>query len=70
MILLFFTLIALLIYYVWKRRNLLHLASKLKGPSGYPIIGSAYKFLDPLRKYDNMILYHTLKIKIQKILKF
>lgn len=46
MILLIFILISFFIYYIWQRRNLLRLAQKLKGPIGYPIIGSAYKFLN------------------------
>lgn len=33
-------------YYYWKRRRLIYLASKLKGLNGYPVIGSALKFLD------------------------
>lgn len=51
MILLFFTFIFFLVYYVWKRRNLLRLASKIKGPIGYPVIGSAYRFLNAASKY-------------------
>lgn len=46
MILLLFLLITFSICYLWKRRNLLSLANKIKGLNGYPIIGSAYKFLD------------------------
>lgn len=46
MILLLFLSITVLIYYLWQRRNLLRLANKLKGLTGYPIIGSAYKFFD------------------------
>lgn len=43
--------ITLFIYYIWQRRNLLRLAYKIKGPSGYPIIGSAYKFFNADSKF-------------------
>lgn len=53
MILPFFILLAFFLYYLWQRRNLLRLAYKLKGYRGYPIIGSAYKFLNPDSKFLN-----------------
>lgn len=46
MILLLFFLASFFLYYIWQRRNLLRLAHKLKGLSGYPIFGSALKFLN------------------------
>lgn len=46
-----FVLISFFLYYLWQRRNLLRLAHKLKGLHGYPIVGSAYKFLNADRKF-------------------
>lgn len=46
MILLLFVLASFFLYYIWQRRNLLRLAHKLKGLNGYPIVGSALKFLN------------------------
>lgn len=51
MLLFIFVLTSFLVYYLWKRRNLLFLAHKLKGLRGYPIVGSAYKFLSADRKF-------------------
>lgn len=56
MILVLCIFVACLLYYLWQRRNLLRLARKLKGLRGYPIIGSAYKFLDANRKCDSIAL--------------
>lgn len=51
MILLCIVLAGLIAYYYWERRKLIYLASKINGPYGYPIIGSAYKFLNSLREH-------------------
>lgn len=50
MILIFIVLACLIVYYYWERRKLIYFASKMKGLNGYPIIGSAHKFLNPNRE--------------------
>lgn len=37
--------------YMWPRRRLYQLSWQLPGPSGYPVIGSAYFFLDATSKF-------------------
>lgn len=51
MFLLVFVLFALFGYYIWQRRHLLRLAYKLNGPTGYPLVGSAYRFFDAYRRF-------------------
>lgn len=46
MILLGIIAAALVFYYYWSRRKWLWYASQMKGIRGYPVIGSAYKFLN------------------------
>lgn len=36
-----------LAHHYWTRRRMIYFAYKLNGPNGLPIIGSAYKLLNP-----------------------
>ncbi|XP_031617885.1 probable cytochrome P450 313a4 [Contarinia nasturtii] len=58
MILLIFVLFSFSLYYLWQRRHLLWLAHKLKGYTGYPIIGSAYLFLSADKILDVINDFH------------
>lgn len=70
MILVLLIFSSLLLYYLWQRRHLLRLAAKLKGLKGYPLIGSAYKFLDANREYRwcsmNLAQLATINLKSYK----
>lgn len=61
-------LVLLVIYYYWSRRHLYNAASKIKGPSGFPLIGNAHVFVGKNEGKEHITQKNCIKTSFKRYL--